>query len=134
MNDHDHNNDGRHLATETAPEKDGLKPEAVSLLAHEQDPSLAGETTDAAGTAAEGKARAGVSWVRPTDLLAAKSAGWAGRGIDFQAGLAERVRAGLGRGAKATGRGTAVQAGRSRREPSSCHRCRRSVDAAAHGR
>jgi hypothetical protein len=106
MNEHDHDRDVRHLAAEAAPKPDGPTPEEVSMLARTKDPSLTEEATDATVDAG-GKTRAGVAWVRPTDLLAAKSAGWAGRGIDFHAGLAERVRSGLGRGAKNTGRGTA---------------------------
>ena len=99
------NHDERDLAVETTPKPEVPSPEEVSMLARTKDPSLTSETTKTvtdAGTAA--KTRAGVSWVRPTDLLAAKSAAWAGRGIDFQAGLAERVRAGVGRGTKTTRR------------------------------
>lgn len=37
----------------------------------------------------------GVEWIRPTDLMARHSAVVAGRGIDFEAALARRVRAPL---------------------------------------
>ncbi|WP_211358987.1 hypothetical protein [Nesterenkonia populi] len=37
----------------------------------------------------------GVEWVRPTDLMARHTAVVAGRGIDFEAALARRVRAPL---------------------------------------
>lgn len=41
---------------------------------------------------AEGRPARGVEWVRPTDLMARHSAVVAGRGIDFEAALARRVR------------------------------------------
>lgn len=44
---------------------------------------------------AEGRPARGVEWVRPTDLMARHSAVVAGRGIDFEAALARRVRAPL---------------------------------------
>lgn len=42
--------------------------------------------------AAEARPARGVEWIRPTDLMARHSAVVAGRGIDFEAALARRVR------------------------------------------
>ena len=71
----------------------------VSALARHRDPSLAKESTakDAAT-----RARAGVEWVRPTDLMASRSARIVGRGIDFQAELARRARRVPGQAYRAT--------------------------------
>ncbi|MFT3799055.1 hypothetical protein [Microbacterium sp.] len=63
----------------------------VSALAHHRDPSLAGRGKGANAEGAKKKAR-GVEWVRPTELVAYRSARVAGRGIDFQAELARRSR------------------------------------------
>ena len=61
----------------------------ASALARHRDPSLAKDSTakDAAT-----RARAGVEWVRPTDLIASSNARFAGRGINFQTELAHRAR------------------------------------------
>ena len=71
----------------------------VSALARHRDPSLAKDSTakDAAT-----RARAGVEWVRPTDLMASRSARIVGRGIDFQAELARRARRVPGQAYRAT--------------------------------
>lgn len=61
----------------------------ASALARYRDPSL---TKDSAAKDAAKKTRAGVEWVRPTDLMASHSARMAGRGIDFQAEFARRAR------------------------------------------
>lgn len=61
----------------------------ASELARHRDPSL---VKDSMAKDAAKKARAGVEWVRPTDLMAFRSARIAGRGIDFQAELARRAR------------------------------------------
>ncbi|UOR02427.1 hypothetical protein MUN77_03720 [Leucobacter allii] len=61
----------------------------ASALARHRDPSLAAQGTEK-GTAK--KERPGVEWVRPTDLMASRSARMAGRGIDFQAELARGAR------------------------------------------
>ncbi|GAB3767879.1 hypothetical protein [Microlunatus parietis] len=45
----------------------------------------------------------GVEWVRPTDLIARQTGTVAGRGIDFQAELARRVRARLGSNTRSLG-------------------------------
>ncbi len=60
----------------------------VSALARHGDPSVqkTATVTDAV------KRRSGVEWVRPSDLIASRSARVAGRGIDFQAELARRAR------------------------------------------
>ena len=59
----------------------------TSALARHRDPSLTQGATEAAN-----KRRPGVEWVRPTDLMASRSARIAGRGINFQAELARRSR------------------------------------------
>ena len=50
-----------------------------------------------------------MEWVRPSELLASRSARVAGRGIDFQAELARRTRRGPGQIVRGTRRG--VRAG-----------------------
>lgn len=69
----------------------------ASVLARHRDPSLTKDTTEAAK-----KQRPGVEWVRPTDLIASRSARIAGRGIDFQAELARRSRRVPGQAYRAT--------------------------------
>jgi hypothetical protein len=59
----------------------------TAAFARHSDPSLMKNDPDAAR-----KERPGVEWVRPTDLMASRSARIAGRGIDFQAELARRSR------------------------------------------
>jgi hypothetical protein len=71
----------------------------ASALAWHRDPSL---TTQATGKDTAKKARPGVEWVRPTDLMASRSARMAGRGIDFQAELARRARRVPGQAYRAT--------------------------------
>lgn len=56
-----------------------------SALAMHQDPSLIRQSTTS-------KVGHGLEWVRPSDLIAAHSARLAGRGFNFQADLAYRVR------------------------------------------
>lgn len=80
----------------------------VSALARHRDPSLTKKTAEAAKDKAEQK-RPGVEWVRPSELLAARSARVAGRGIDFQAELARRTRRAPGHVVRGTRRG--VRAG-----------------------
>lgn len=70
-----------------------------SALARHRDPSL---TRHAPGQDAAKKERPGVEWVRPTDLMAARSGRVAGRGIDFQAELARRARRVPGQAYRAT--------------------------------
>ncbi len=79
----------------------------VSALARHRDPSLT-KTKTAAEQEAERK-RPGVEWVRPSELLASRSARVAGRGIDFQAELARRTRRVPGHVVRGTRRG--VRAG-----------------------
>ena len=69
----------------------------TSALARHRDPSLTQDATEAAK-----KQRPGVEWVRPTDLMASRSARIAGRGIDFQAELARRSRLVPGQAYRAT--------------------------------
>ncbi|GAA4186697.1 hypothetical protein GCM10022288_10670 [Gryllotalpicola kribbensis] len=71
----------------------------ASALARHRDPSL---TKDSAAKDAAKKTRAGVEWMRPTDLMASRSARIAGRGIDFQAELARRARRAPGHAYRAT--------------------------------
>lgn len=60
----------------------------VSQLARHGDPSV----TNAKADTEAGRRRSGVEWVRPTDLLAARTGRVAGQGIDFHAELARRTR------------------------------------------
>lgn len=61
----------------------------TSVLARHGDPSLTNTTTEKDPAKRE---RPGVEWVRPSELMASRSARLAGRGIDFQAELARRAR------------------------------------------
>lgn len=61
----------------------------VSELARHGDPSAAKTKPDAAQA---GRRRAGVEWVRPSDLLASRMGRVVGQGIDFQTELARRAR------------------------------------------
>lgn len=89
----------------------------VSELARHGDPSV----TNAKADAEAGKRRSGVEWVRPTDLLAARTGGVAGQGIDFHAELARRTRRAPGqayRGVRTVARsGARVVSERARRLP-----------------
>jgi hypothetical protein len=80
----------------------------VSALARHRDPSLSKSKTAATEQEAKQK-RPGVEWVRPSELLASRSARVAGRGIDFQAELARRTRQAPGHVVRGTRRG--VRAG-----------------------
>ena len=62
----------------------------VSALARHGDPSVTNRKADAGAEA--GRRRSGVEWVRPTDLLAARTGRVAGQGIDFHTELARRTR------------------------------------------
>lgn len=99
-------NDGQHTTAlherierePDQPERDGTSRESeASVLARHRDPSLTEGATEAAK-----KQRPGVEWVRPTDLIASRSARIAGRGIDFQADLARRSRRVPGQAYRAT--------------------------------
>ncbi len=92
-------NDDQHTYVESTAtalhERDRDRAEATSresetsALARHRDPSLT------KGSTAKGAAKKGpmsVEWVRPTDLMVLRSARMAGRGFDFQAGLARRAR------------------------------------------
>lgn len=72
---------------------DGHRPSEgeASALARHRDPSLATTAEQAKNEAAD-RRRTGVDWVRPSELLASRSARVAGRGIDFEAELARRAR------------------------------------------
>lgn len=71
----------------------------TSALARHGDPSQPAKT---ARTEAAKKARPGVEWVRPTELMLSRSGRIAGRGIDFQAELARRTRRAPGQAYRAT--------------------------------
>lgn len=58
-----------------------------SAFAVHRDPSLTTTAADRGSSVGRG-----VAWVRPSDLIASSTARLAGRGIDFQAELAHRVR------------------------------------------
>jgi len=87
----------------------------MSELARHGDPSV---TNAKAGA---GRRRSGVEWVRPTDLLAARTGRVAGQGIDFYAELTRRTRQAPGqayRGVRTVARSSArVVSERSRRLP-----------------
>lgn len=70
----------------------------VSELARHADPSQAVAGRASAPTTAEAseKAKRGVVWVRPSELMSMASARAPGRGIDFHAELARRARAPMG--------------------------------------
>lgn len=78
---------------------------ARSMLATHTDPSIDNTETPAEALEAEepGKGRRGVSWVRPTDLIAHSGAKASGIGIDFQAEIARRLRTGIKDGAREIG-------------------------------
>lgn len=84
---------GTDRAEETAREGE------TSSLAKHRDPSLTAQSTRKDPAM---RARAGAEWVRPTDLMASRSARMAGRGIDFQAELARRARRVPGQAYRAT--------------------------------
>lgn len=71
----------------------------VAALARHGDPSQPKTT---AATEAVKKARPGVEWVRPTELMLSRSGRVAGQGIDFQAELARRSRRVPGQAYRAT--------------------------------
>ncbi len=89
----------------------------VSELARHGDPSVTKPKADAEA----GRRRSGVEWVRPTDLLAARTGRVAGQGIDFYAELARRTRQAPGqayRGVRTVARsGARVVSERARRLP-----------------
>lgn len=75
----------------TAPDAENPMADAErSAFAVHRDPSLNSASTGRRG----GR---GIEWVRPSDLIAARSARVAGRGIDLHAELARQVRRAPGR-------------------------------------
>lgn len=80
----------------------------VSALARHRDPSLTKKTAAAEQEAK--RKRPGVEWVRPSELLASRSARVAGRGIDFQAELARRARRAPGQIVRGARRGVRARA------------------------
>lgn len=75
---------------------EGSEAERSAFAVH-HDPSLT--TTAGDGGSQVGR---GIAWVRPSDLIASSTARLAGRGIDFQAELAHRVRRTPGQTYRAT--------------------------------
>ncbi|QBE48470.1 hypothetical protein [Leucobacter triazinivorans] len=86
----------RSEAPEARHEAAGSEVERSAFAVH-RDPSL---TATASGPGS--RVGRGIAWVRPSDLIAASSARLAGRGIDFQAELAHRVRRAPGQTYRAT--------------------------------
>ena len=94
---------------------DPARPDPARLLSEETrerpepvEVTSTAEAVRAAQVARDDKRHAivrgrGVEWVRPTDLLARRSAHAAGRGLDFQAELARRTRTPLGAGVRRLG-------------------------------
>ncbi len=83
-------------APEARHESAGSEAERSAFAVH-RDPSL---TTTASGPGS--RVGRGIAWVRPSDLIASSSARLAGRGIDFQAELAHRIRRAPGQTYRAT--------------------------------
>lgn len=84
-------------SSEVRPEAvDGAEAERSAFAVH-HDPSL---TTTASGPGSS--VGRGVVWVRPSDLIASRTARIAGRGISFQAELANRARRAPGHAYRAT--------------------------------
>lgn len=102
MNDDENTNADRNATVlpEREPDRTEETPREseASALARHHDPSLTAQATE---KDAAKNARAGVEWVRPTDLMASHSARMAGRGIDFHAELARRARRMPGSGVRA---------------------------------
>lgn len=94
--------------TKTVPEA-----EEVSALARHGDPSQA-KTTD---SKTEEKAKRGIVWVHPSELMSQTTARVAGRGIDFQAELSRRTRRLPGEATRGTRRGIRSTGERARRLP-----------------
>lgn len=72
-------------APETGRDVAGSVEAERSAFAVHRDPSLA-------PSGAQSRVGRGITWVRPSDLIASSTARLAGRGIDFQAELAHHVR------------------------------------------
>jgi hypothetical protein len=104
----------------TAPAPAG---EALSAFAFRKDPSVpASSATASPATPRQGSVsgvvemggqdgRPGVQWVRLSDVIAARTAGWSGKGIDLSQRFSSRARSVGIKGAKASGR-TVASAGR----------------------
>jgi hypothetical protein len=74
-----------------------VETQEVSELARHADPSqAAGKASAQTAAEASEKAKRGVMWVRPSELMSMASAHAAGRGIDFHAELGRRARAPMG--------------------------------------
>lgn len=93
------------------------EPGEASELARHRDPSLTKQAETVAEGVAKKKARPGVEWVRPSELLASHGGRIAGRGIDFQAELARRARRLPGQTYRATRSGARVLSERVRKLP-----------------
>lgn len=79
--------------TTTTPALASVRPEEeVSELARHTDPSQAKKTAEKQAPEAAEKAKGGIVWVRPSELMTQASARAAGRGIDFHAEIARRAR------------------------------------------
>lgn len=83
-----------------------------SLLATHRDPSTTGTASLPKEASPARGARATVSWVRPTDLIAQGTAKVAAVGIDLQTELTRRLRAATGDAARRTGRAVSDRAQR----------------------
>lgn len=77
--------------TPERPESSGMAPEAIQAADVVRDQQAELDTE---------KPARGVDWVRPSDLMARAGGALSRRGIDFQADLARRSRAGITTGAK----------------------------------
>lgn len=93
------------------------EPGEASELARHRDPSLTKQGGAATEDVAKKKARPGVEWVRPSELLVSRGGRIAGRGIDFQAELARRARRLPGQTYRATRSGVRSMSERARKLP-----------------
>ncbi|SER92573.1 hypothetical protein SAMN05443377_11910 [Propionibacterium cyclohexanicum] len=93
------------------------EPGEASDLARHRDPSLTKQAATTTEVAAKKKARPGVEWVRPSELLVSRGGRIAGRGINFQAELARRARRLPGQTYRATRSGVQSMSERARKLP-----------------
>jgi hypothetical protein len=106
--------DHQHERLEQPDDASSASASEVSGLARHGDPSPTKKTTDPTPSAPSGS---GVEWVRPSELMASRSARVAGRGIDFQAELTRRARRVPGQAERTARAGTRAVGQRARRLP-----------------
>ncbi|WP_270242197.1 hypothetical protein [Rothia kristinae] len=117
MNDTEHTGPRRHDDEPARARTREAEPVEASELARHRDPSLTKQGGAATAGVAKKKARPGVEWVRPSELLASRGGRIAGRGIDFQAELSRRARRLPGQTYRATRSGARSMSARARKLP-----------------